>query len=440
MEQLLLNLCEWYLSKKISENDNGEYDYIINVFSDLFDNCPHHSLYETEQLFLDNFNVKMKDYIDYSSLKVIGSGSIGQVYKAKLINGQEVAIKVRHPSVLKIIPGQMYIINMLIFFQKYTFMKNLLSLHIDIDDFVYNLLLQLDFQNEVFNTLKFRRNFKDNTIIVIPEIYYYGKDIIISKFEEGQDLNSLTLFQKQKAGISLYCFIIQMTLFDNFVHGDLHKKNWAVRKLENSNELKLIIYDFGLVIESEDLEHNRNLWSAAEDNDKEGLFNVMKHLVKSSKKTNIDDIFPLIEVEINQMYSESLTTTNLLKRIVTILKKHDLYLKRIFLNLIVVFTLIEKVLVDSGIININEKTILPNRAEFNNNRDGDVVAFCKKYPFYSHIEKYYREKYNRLEKKNMFNQIENTSTQTLIFDDILFSDDENENENVISSEKTPLLN
>ena len=103
-------------------------------------------------------------------------------------------------------------------------MKNLLSLHIDIDDFVYNLLLQLDFQNEVFNTLKFRRNFKDNTIIVIPEIYYYGKDIIISKFEEGQDLNSLTLFQKQKAGISLYCFIIQMTLFDNFVHGDLHKE------------------------------------------------------------------------------------------------------------------------------------------------------------------------------------------------------------------------
>ena len=163
---------------------------------------------------------------------------------------------------------------------------------------------------------------------------------------------------------------------------------------------------------------------------------MMKHLVKSSKKTNIDDIFPLIEVEINQMYSESLTTTNLLKRIVTILKKHDLYLKRIFLNLIVVFTLIEKVLVDSGIININEKTILPNRAEFNNNRDGDVVAFCKKYPFYSHIEKYYMEKYNRLEKKNMFNQLENTSTQTLVFDDIFFSDDDNE----ISTEKTPLLN
>ena len=38
----------------------------------------------------------------------------------------------------------------------------------------------------------------------------------------------------------------------------------------------------------------------------------------------------------------------------------------------------------------------------------------------------------------MFNQLENTSTQTLVFDDILFSDDENEN--VISSEKTPLLN
>ena len=61
---IAIKFMQWYLSKKMSENDNGEYNYIIDVFSDLFDNCPHHSLYETEQLFLDNFNVKMKDYID----------------------------------------------------------------------------------------------------------------------------------------------------------------------------------------------------------------------------------------------------------------------------------------------------------------------------------------------------------------------------------------
>ena len=439
---IAIKFMQWFLSKKISENDNGDYDYIIDVFNDLFDNCPHHSLVETEYLFLKNFNCDMKEIIDYSSLKVIGSGSIGQVYKAKLINGEEIAMKVRHPSVSKIIPGQMYIINLLIYLQKFSFTKNLLSLHIDIDDFMYNLLLQLDFTNEVYNTLKFRKNFYNNTIIVIPEIFYFSKDIIISKYEEGQDLNTLSLFQRQKAGIAMYCFIIQMTLFDNFIHGDLHKKNWCIRKLDNSTELQLVVYDFGLCFRSDDVMHNRNLWSACEDNDKDGLFSVIKHLVKSSKNVNIDDIYPKIEPKITEMYKESLTTTNLLRRIVSILKEHDLYLKRIFLNLIVVFTLIEKILVDSGVININQKTILPNRDEFNNNRDGDVVAYTKKYPFYSNIEEYYREKYNRMKKKSIFNQVENTSTMTLVFDDIDFSnsiEDYYEEEKNDTTEKTPLL-
>ena len=91
---IAIKFMQWFLSKKISENDNGDYDYIIDVFNDLFDNCPHHSLQETEDLFLKNFKVDMKDIIDYSSLKVIGSGSIGQVYKAKLLNGEEIAMKV----------------------------------------------------------------------------------------------------------------------------------------------------------------------------------------------------------------------------------------------------------------------------------------------------------------------------------------------------------
>ena len=36
-----------------------------------------------------------------------------------------------------------------------------------------------------------------------------------------------------------------MVTFNNFIHGDLHKKNWKVR-INDDGEYKIILYDFGL--------------------------------------------------------------------------------------------------------------------------------------------------------------------------------------------------
>ena len=76
-----------------------------------------------------------------------------------MINGEEVAIKIKHPNIKNITSGQMYVINTLVF-NKSKFIKRILNLHLDIEDFMYNLLLQLDFTNEAFNTLRFEKHCK----------------------------------------------------------------------------------------------------------------------------------------------------------------------------------------------------------------------------------------------------------------------------------------
>ena len=56
----------------------------------------------------EDFKTKIEEIVDFQSMEVIGSGSIGQVYKCNLYNGKEVAIKVKHPDVERIATHQMY--------------------------------------------------------------------------------------------------------------------------------------------------------------------------------------------------------------------------------------------------------------------------------------------------------------------------------------------
>ena len=116
-----LKFMQWYLTKKNMDNEDGQYDNIINKFDNIFDNCPFHSLQTSKKMFLDDYGMDMSEVIDLDSIKEIGSGSIGQVYKANLLDGSEVAIKIKHPNILGITSGQFYVINTFIYLQKIRF-------------------------------------------------------------------------------------------------------------------------------------------------------------------------------------------------------------------------------------------------------------------------------------------------------------------------------
>ena len=89
-----IKFMQWYISKLINEcEDNENYKIVITKFEDIFDNCPYHTDEETEEIFQSNFGDSIYNYIKEDSLKRIASGSIGQVYRATLIDGKEVSNK-----------------------------------------------------------------------------------------------------------------------------------------------------------------------------------------------------------------------------------------------------------------------------------------------------------------------------------------------------------
>lgn len=387
---LSIKFMQWYLSKKELENYDNSYDKIINSFEDVFDNCPYHSIEETKKTFKNDFNIDLEDSIDINSIENIGSGSIGQVYKCKL-DDKIVAMKVKHPNVDKIISNQKFIIDMVIYIQKIRCLKNYFGLHYDINDFMDTLYTQLDFKNEVYNSYKFTNIFIDNPLIVIPRVLYHSNNIIISEYEQGEDYLDLTKYQKVKAGLNFYCLILEMVIFQNFIHGDLHKKNWKVR-ISDDGEYKIIVYDFGLCFSTEDKKFNNTIWDSFEENDVEKLISSFRSFICSNNKDyDIETDREFIEESMREVWSQAFSTNILLGKLTEILRSKDLYMNKTFTNMVILLILIQKIFVESDFLRI-EKDSKFDESRNSVHKFNDVLAFTRKYEFYNHISEYIEEK------------------------------------------------
>ena len=412
-----LKFMQWFLSKKSLENKNGEYDNIIEKFDDIFENCPFHSLDESVRIFEEDFKIPMDSVIQMDTIEELASGSIGQVYKCRLVTGEEVAIKVQHPSNEDITTNQFKIVNFCIYLQKFQWLKNYLMLHLEIEDFMYNLLLQMDFSIEAYNTLRFMDNFKGNPLVVIPKLYFYSSRILISEFQDGDDYDDLPQYQKVKVGMNFYCCLMQMNFHDDFTHGDLHKKNWKVRKIEDSKDYQIIFYDFGIVMTTGQIQKNIDLWESFQENDMPRILEILPYIIVSKDNRKIE-----LKEETRQLILDLLNsrfnTADVITTLTQILADEKLYINRIFLNILLIMTLCEKIFLQIDFVNRYFPPSLEKRLRNITSRYGDILAFVRKNPYYNSVEEYVERKYNSYQIETLFSNHNNK----LEFDDPLALD------------------
>ena len=291
-----VKFTQWIVSKLKGSSNNDIYENIIEELEELFDNCKYHDLKYTKEIFKKSMGTDLEKVIDMESIQVIASGSIGQVYKAKFKKNNkfnyndDIVIKVKHPELEYIKSYQMIIINFLRLLQKNNYLKNKLKLHINFSDFIDNINRQIDFRIEAQNCNKFYKDYYDNEYVVIPRIFTYSRDIIISSFEDGEYFYNISEYQKNKVAINLLALVSNMVLITNYIHGDMHIKNWKVRKYKNNYQL--ILYDFGICFNGPYIEYNRELWSNGErQNVKEIISLIIKHTqCRDNKKELIENL------------------------------------------------------------------------------------------------------------------------------------------------------
>ena len=205
----------------------------INELSKLQDMVPPCNFPEIKATIESEFNLTIDEIFDFFDPTPIASASIGQVYKARLKDGREVAVKVQRPDLDKLIAvdlGIMYHLASLV-------EKNVEEISFTrpikiVEEFTRIIAKELDYNIEAKHLERFTQNFTDDPTIHIPKVYraLTSKRVLTMEYLNGTKVSDIA--RLDKAGVDKKQItrsganILLKQIFDHgFFHSDPHSGN-----------------------------------------------------------------------------------------------------------------------------------------------------------------------------------------------------------------------
>lgn len=200
----------------------------------------------------------LDDWLIYMEEMPLGAASIGQVHRAALKDGTEVAIKIRRPGIEPVIRNDVSILRQLASIaERNSELARQVSLKAIIDDFAAALGREMNYRMEAMEAEGVRDLMKEPRIYV-PRIYpeWTTERMLVMEFVSGRSLrgdviNELHAEERQDLARALSETVLRQVFIDGIFHADPHPGNLL---LLNDGRLGLI--DFGNTGRlSEDMRH-----------------------------------------------------------------------------------------------------------------------------------------------------------------------------------------
>jgi predicted unusual protein kinase regulating ubiquinone biosynthesis (AarF/ABC1/UbiB family) len=181
----------------------------------------------------------------------IAAASLGQVYRARLHTGQEVAVKVQRPNLESIISFDVAILFRLVKLTNRFFPKANENADWEgmLREFHATIFEEMDYVKEGRNADRFRYNFRTWRPILVPKIYWSHTNIRVLTLDfirgtkvvdlEGLRANRISPVKVNRLLIRTY---LKQLLEDGFFHADPHPGNLLV--MDSGH---LAFFDFGMV-------------------------------------------------------------------------------------------------------------------------------------------------------------------------------------------------
>lgn len=274
------NILYVKLFQAVSLNNHFINEKTSNEIIKFTDNVPWNiSDIRIEELiqFCDTYDIILKDGFE----KPINSGMISLVYKGICKKDKSSCIiKMKRNGIdeklfesIEILKTVVYILSFIPIFRKY-----------EIDEIInkniYLIKEQINFKQEVENTMKIRNNCKNLKYVQIPEINKSATDefpnFILMEYIEGIKINQVEEVDFEIFAKQIVKFAFVTTMVHGLTHSDLHSGNilFMKNKIDDTSDkitYKIGVIDFGIVYE-------------LDDNFKDPLLQIISHMFDVSPK------------------------------------------------------------------------------------------------------------------------------------------------------------
>src|SRR5579864_1568429 len=212
--------------------------------AELRDSAPKVSFREMRKVSEAEFEDPIEEIFAGFDPDPIAAASIGQVYRATLHDGREVAVKVQYPGVAAAVRADMQNLDMIMrLLKRMTPGLDVKAVTAEIRDRIGE---ELDYELEAQNQRSLARIFRGHPFILIPDVItsLSHERIMVSEFVHGTGFEELKTYpqaERDRVGETIFRFYFSCLYRHGQFSGDPHPGNSML--LENG---QMAFYDFGL--------------------------------------------------------------------------------------------------------------------------------------------------------------------------------------------------
>lgn len=223
---------------------------LIQEFEKLQDNVPAFPPEVAREIVAQETGRSVEDTFSFFDDRPLGSASIGQVHRARLLSGEDVVIKLQRPGARRQIESDLAIIKELVrqtegFFNKHGILNPLEI----VDTFEKSMSRELDYRVEGRNIENFRQAYLEDKRLYVPKPYgeYTTRRMLVMEYVSGCKITDVEQLQGwgldlptvARNGLNIY---FRQIFEIGFFHADPHPGNVLVRP-----DGTIVLLDFGMI-------------------------------------------------------------------------------------------------------------------------------------------------------------------------------------------------